>query len=230
MSVKGKVENIFSSIQGEGLFVGVKQLFIRFSGCNLTCSYCDTNTGNYTQYTAKELLTKVLSYTAQGRYHSISITGGEPLLQAEFLKKFLPLLKEHDLKVYLETNGTLPDDFKYVVDYVDFIALDFKLPSSTENKDYWAEHKSFLDLAAGKECFVKTIITPDTKTADFTKAAKIIEKADYINIPLIIQPQTEFVPLSEKFKKKLDGFMAKGFSYINDIRLIPQTHVFMDVE
>lgn len=230
MSIKGKVENIFSSFQGEGLFIGVKQLFIRLHGCNLTCSYCDTNTDNYKEYTSAELFSEVRKYFVKERYHSISITGGEPLMQSLFLKDFLPLLKESDLKVYLETNGTLVEDLKNVIEYVDYVAVDFKLPSTTSLKGYWEEHAEFLKMTAGKDCFVKVIVAPDTNKTDFIKAVKIIEKDDYINIPLIIQPQTEYVPLSEKFRKKIEGFVCEGSSYINDIRLIPQAHKFLDVE
>lgn len=229
MTTKGKVEEIFSSIQGEALYVGVKQLFIRFSGCNLTCSYCDTDTNNYKEYTPKELLEKVRKPLLEKKHHSVSITGGEPLLSLDFLKEFLPMLKEIDIRVYLETNGTLPDAFSQIIDYVDYVALDFKLPSTTKTNPYWDEHFKFLALCAGKDCFVKVIVNPDTTMADFITAVKIIKKADYINIPLIIQPQTEYVPLSKDFADKIDSFIEEGSSYINDIRLIPQTHKFLEL-
>ena len=92
MNNKVKIKEIFASIQGEGPYVGYKQLFIRFCGCNLKCNYCDTDfsaESNYREFTAQELAEEVNKYTD---VHSISLTGGEPLLSVEFLKEFLPLV------------------------------------------------------------------------------------------------------------------------------------------
>ncbi|MBO6087199.1 7-carboxy-7-deazaguanine synthase QueE [bacterium] len=94
MNNRVKIKEIFASIQGEGPYVGYKQLFIRFCGCNLKCNYCDTefsDKSDYKEYTAQELAQEVSKYAD---IHSISLTGGEPLLSTEFLKEFLPLIKK----------------------------------------------------------------------------------------------------------------------------------------
>ena len=91
-SKKVKIKEIFASIQGEGPYVGYKQLFIRFCGCNLKCNYCDTDfsaESDCMEFSATELAQEVNKYTD---VHSISLTGGEPLLSVEFLKEFLPLV------------------------------------------------------------------------------------------------------------------------------------------
>ena len=90
-----KVKEIFSSIQGEGPVVGYKQLFIRFCNCNLKCNYCDTefDKTNSEEFSPQELYKKITSEYNLKTFHSISLTGGEPLLSAEFLKEFLPLIK-----------------------------------------------------------------------------------------------------------------------------------------
>ncbi len=121
---------MFSSIQGEGIYIGERQIFVRFLMCNLSCSYCDTQDCLIPQKTYRVEQTpgkrdfKILNNpvgidelcgtvdqfnNVKGLNHSIAITGGEPLLQVDFLKNFFPKLKERGLTIYLETNGTMPE-------------------------------------------------------------------------------------------------------------------------
>ena len=138
--IKAKVSEIFKSIQGEGKYVGVSQVFVRFYGCNMRCSWCDTPyaigdvPGRFKEYSKGELLKSVKEIYKD--CHSLSLTGGEPLVQKDFIKDFLPLLKKHRIKTYLETNGVLPEELKEVVEGIDIIAMDIKLPSSTKCKPY----------------------------------------------------------------------------------------------
>jgi len=91
------VKEIFSSIQGEGLYAGEKQLFVRFCGCNLRCDFCDTDFSREgaREFSVAELKREILSLEPQ----TVSLTGGEPLLCVSFLNELLPL----DRKIYLET-------------------------------------------------------------------------------------------------------------------------------
>ena len=87
---------IFNSFQGEGLYVGERQTFVRLAGCNLTCQYCDTpqalTPGNKTE-NSQSLIELIGSFEKpKGVNHAICFTGGEPLLQVAFLKNFLPYL------------------------------------------------------------------------------------------------------------------------------------------
>ena len=87
--IKTKVKEFFVSIQGEGPYVGYKQLFIRFCQCNLCCKYCDTEYRaecDTKEYSANELLSIISQLDLQG-VHSISLTGGEPLLEVELDRK-----------------------------------------------------------------------------------------------------------------------------------------------
>ena len=88
---------IFSSIQGEGIFLGAKQIFVRFKRCNMACAYCDEELDRKAKrYSPLELMKEVkLLESARGPHHSVSLTGGEPLLYAEFLKSFLKILKKN---------------------------------------------------------------------------------------------------------------------------------------
>ena len=80
-----KLKELFASIQGEGPLVGYKQIFMRLCGCNLKCKYCDTDFDaiNAKEYTISELLEYVKKHS---ECHSVSLTGGEPLLHTSFIK------------------------------------------------------------------------------------------------------------------------------------------------
>lgn len=161
-----EIKEIFSSLQGEGIYQGVRQIFIRFAGCNLNCDYCDTPESKVQSEKCKvegakqeiknpvsskdliDLLTHNSSFITHnsGCFHSVSLTGGEPLLQVDFLEELIPVLKNLGLKIYLETNGTLPEALEKIVDSVDYIAMDIKFPSAT-GKDLFSEHNKFLQIS-----------------------------------------------------------------------------------
>ncbi|MDZ4172032.1 MAG: 7-carboxy-7-deazaguanine synthase QueE [Methanobacteriaceae archaeon] len=90
--MKAPIMEVFSSIQGEGLLIGRRQIFVRFAGCNLNCNYCDTPESRKSiagqQKTLEELQKDIMDIITPD-FHSISFTGGEPLLQANFIKTFL---------------------------------------------------------------------------------------------------------------------------------------------
>jgi organic radical activating enzyme len=229
---KADITEIFSSVQGEGIFLGARQVFIRFKKCNLNCAFCDVPKDLKTKdYTCSELIreTKFLE-NSKGPHHSVSLTGGEPLLYVEFLKDFLKFLKKEGLKSYLETNGTLPDNLSKIIDLIDIIAMDFKLPSSTREKEYWREHLEFLRIAMKKKVFVKAVVTPSTKGEDIEKAASLLRKVNE-RIPFILQPAT---PVRSS-DRKLDNGTLLSFmeivskNHLQNIRAIPQVHKILNV-
>ena len=118
--MKYKINEIFYSIQAEGFYAGTPAIFIRFSGCNLSCPWCDTkyhNEGKF--YTKDELEKKVFSMIPKNQKENIIIvfTGGEPTLQ---LKENEELLE--GMYRTIETNGLLP-----VPSWIDWITCSPKL-------------------------------------------------------------------------------------------------------
>lgn len=172
--MKGKITEIFDSIQGEGLYLGESQIFVRFYGCNLTCKYCDTQLESFMEYEPEELFKELKMY--RGRFHSVSFTGGEPLLQKDFLKEVLKLTRKDKISNYLETNGVLPEALKDVIEYLDFVAMDLKLPSSTGLPEFWEEHRAFLKIASKREVFLKTVICKSTEEEDLVKGLRLIRQ------------------------------------------------------
>lgn len=229
-----EVIDIFSSIQGEGIFLGARQIFIRFKRCNLSCVFCDEDLDRKAKrYTPLELMKEVKAIELnKGPHHSVSLTGGEPLLYAEFLKGFLKILKKNrNFKSYLETNGTLPYELSKIIDLVDIVAMDFKLPSSTGGKPYWSEHLEFLKIASKKKVFVKAVVTPDTKKEDIEKAIGLVKRMKG-GIPFVLQPAT---PLkfgdNDVSKDALLGFLEVGLkNNIRNIRIMPQVHKMLGIK
>lgn len=212
-----KVSEVFKSLQGEGPYAGVEQVFVRFFGCNLTCKFCDTKLSYYSEKTLSDLLRCIDSFS---NYHSLSMTGGEPLLWVDFLKEFLPMLKQRKLKTYLETNGTLHENLADIIDYLDIIAMDFKLPSSTGMEDFWRQHRDFLKVAKQQEVFVKAVIGKDTISKDIELAIKIIQ-SEKVDLFFVLQPEN---PYEEILSAKLENFSDICKTNGINFGIIPQMH------
>ena len=146
-----KVNEIFYSIEGEGIRQGYPCVFLRLAGCNLNCSYCDTGYAKHlsqgTEMSEEAVLKEVLSYDCP----RVTITGGEPLLSLS--EELLAGLWDEGVEVNIETNGSL-DPRPFMMSNV-IITMDYKLPSSgmegEMNEDYIDElrGKDVLKFVAG---------------------------------------------------------------------------------
>jgi 7-carboxy-7-deazaguanine synthase len=125
-----RVSEIFRSIQGEGRSQGLITTFVRLSGCNLNCAWCDTP---YARTGGKEVpvgdIFQAVEFSSCGR---VCITGGEPLLQRDGVVALAERLHGAGYRVEIETNGTL--DFSPLQKYAS-ICMDVKCPSSGEKSD-----------------------------------------------------------------------------------------------
>lgn len=231
---KAPILEIFSSIQGEGIFLGARQIFVRFKDCNLRCFFCDEELDRPSkEYTSLELMNEIKSLElSSGPHHSVSLTGGEPLLHTDFLKIFLKIFKKNrSFKCYLETNGTLPDELAAVIDMVDIVAMDFKLPSSTGERPFWKEHFEFLKIALKKKVFVKAVVTTNTVESDVEDAVGLIKRMKG-SIPFILQPATPVSPDDSMIAKdRLLEFLEIGLRQgLDNMRVIPQVHKMLNVK
>jgi 7-carboxy-7-deazaguanine synthase len=230
---KAEITDIFSSIQGEGIFVGARQIFVRFKTCNMACEFCDTpNDGAVKEYSPTQLLNEIkILDDANRSHHSVSLTGGEPLVYTGFLEIFLPLLKKHGFRSYLETNGTLPNELEKIIGFTDIVAMDFKLPSSTGGREYWKEHLEFLKIASGKKVFVKAVVTSKTEAGDIEKAVSLIRQVNK-NIPFIVQPATPVKKSDARLgENRLLEFLDIALkNQIENSRVIPQMHKVLGIK
>lgn len=221
---------VFQSIQGEGKYAGVNQVFVRFFECNMHCHWCDTphsigdTTRKYREVTLEDLLKEIKA--AWPGSHSVTLTGGEPLLQADVLAALIPELHAAGMPVHLETNGILPGDLEKVIDGVDVVAMDIKMPSSTRCRPYWEEHRKFLDIARRREVFVKTVITRETDAEDLRQTVELMAAVDPA-IPLILQPNT--FELGQGVMETCRQFYLTANQRLEDVRVLPQMHKIMKV-
>jgi 7-carboxy-7-deazaguanine synthase len=218
--MKAKISDVFFSVQGEGIYAGSPQVFVRFYGCMCSCRFCDTPLTAYEKYNPLELYRKIKGFTR--RYHSLCLTGGEPLLQKDFLKQFLRLIKYDGIITYLETNGILAEELGELITDIDIIAMDFKLPSSTAMGEYWKQHRKFLKVALQKEVFIKLVICSQTDQRDLDRAIALILKLRARRIPLVLQPN--FFELSRQLLAKMQVFKRYCSGYLPCVQVIPQLH------
>ncbi|MBT0653137.1 7-carboxy-7-deazaguanine synthase QueE [Geomobilimonas luticola] len=237
---------LFSSIQGEGMLVGLRQVFLRFHGCNLSCDYCDTvspappavcqlegtpGRRDFLPAANPVALNRIVGILEgwergwPGLHHSLSLTGGEPLLNHETLQEWLPVLRRQ-LPIYLETNGVLHSALESVIQHIDHVSMDIKLPSTSNCGDLWDRHREFLRVARDKKLFVKTVIGSCTEEWEISRTCETIAAIDR-TIPLILQPVTDReggVSIPPKLVLELQELACR---YLAEVRVIPQTHRFM---
>lgn len=236
-----QVVEIFSSLQGEGLHAGERMLFVRFGSCNLRCRYCDTPQGLCDPESCRvetpprsgsfESIQNPLSAAALSEVIAafddpwIAITGGEPLLQASFLEEWLPAVSPHR-RVLLETNGVRHDALKRVLPLVHVVSMDLKLPSSTGGSSLWSEHAEFLraTIAAGREVYVKIVVTAETTDADLQQAIALITRVNRF-IPTVLQPVTPTLAMNRPIPQERLGAVERlCHAYLEDVRTVPQLH------
>lgn len=223
--MEAKISEVFRSIQGEGIYVGVSQVFVRFYGCSLKCRFCDTQLNRFEEINTLELIKKIKPLS--DNLHSLAITGGEPLEQADFLKIFLSLARKENFKIYLETNGVLYNGLKDLIDFIDIVSMDIKLPSSTGLKAFWQEHQNFLEIASEKDVFIKTVICLSTTEEDLTRAVSLISQNNK-KVPLVLQPDT--FELNQELLNKILAFKDIASASLEDVRIIPQIHKLTGVK
>ncbi len=245
------VVEIFSSVQGEGLLLGERQLFLRFAGCNLCCAYCDTLGAQTPPETARlertagrqdfarapsamtaEEVAEALRHLVRPQanlHHSVSLTGGEPLLHARFLQQLLPHLGDLGLRVYLETNGTLAEELALVIEGLDVVCADIKLPSATGQAPLWGAHEMFLlTLAAYDDPtrldFVKVIVAANSTPEEIDRAARLTAG---INPQMVLVLQS-VTPVNAEVlapsPRQMLELQAVAKRHVTQVRVIPQVH------
>ncbi len=246
MQLTAPICEVFTSAQGEGLLLGVRQVFVRLRGCNLSCCYCDTpqarttdgpcnieddpGSGRFTQrgnpISVGQLLDIIDSQIQAdgGTHHSIALTGGEPLLCPEYLYALAAGLQQRDQRTYLETAGHLPEALERVLPAVDYIAMDWKLPSTLDKPLDTSQQTRFLHLAQQRECFIKMPVTDNISEEEVRQALRAISEVTRA-VPLVLQPVTPGVGgCYPPDAQTLLQWQAVARKYVDDVRIIPQCH------
>lgn len=266
---EGFVSEIFCSLQGEGPLVGQRQVFFRTAGCAEACRWCDTvyskvrsprcvvhgQNGEDTRTLPNPISAEVAAneILAAARKDepaaTVSITGGEPLEQGDFVLDVASRCKDTGLGVYLETNGLHDAEFAALIPHVDVVAMDIKLPSAT-GAVAWKRHEAFLARAfngatrggeashgnvGSLKLFVKVVVDDRSTAREIEMAAKLVASADP-GIPFVLQPESRMI-MSKRvtpdtlrcFRQLLVSGREAAAAFLDDVRVIPQVHKILAI-
>jgi 7-carboxy-7-deazaguanine synthase len=204
-----KVVEKFTSINGEGTRAGELAVFVRFKGCNLRCSYCDTMWANeadcsYEEETPEEITNYVLATGIR----NVTLTGGEPLLQKD-IRELIHLLLQPGLRVEIETNGAVR--LSEFCEERPIFTMDYKLPSSGCEEHMIAENMELLEIN-------DTVKFVCGSQEDLVKALEVIQTYD-----LTSRCHVYFSPVFGSIEPvQMVEFMLEH--QLNDVRLQIQMH------
>lgn len=211
-----KVNEIFYSIEGEGIRAGYPCVFIRLQGCNLNCSYCDTRYACEDQKCEDLQVQEIIERVQEHGCSRVTITGGEPTLQSE-LADLVKALTMRNFKVNVETNGTISasDILEITEGYLSLITMDHKSPSSGMNS-----HMSIDNYLGLRPTDVLKFVVGSRE--DLVDADRVIKA-------LAIQhkcPRFYLSPVFGKIEPKDIVEFMKEHHY-NDVRIQLQMHKFI---
>ena len=195
-----KVSEIFTSFQGEGPYIGTPATFLRLYGCNLNCQWCDTDISTYEMLSVDDVAEILITQMEFNNINLLVITGGEPTLQMEEIKRLIKELPD-DIKIQLETNGSI---FEYLPE-IEYVI------SPKEDKE-----KVFENYYKHENVFFKFVIT---SKEDIDEVISIKNKYDY----------DKTIWLQGEFSKDalMADLIRENFPRLENIKLSVQTHKYL---
>ena len=231
MSKKMPIMEIFGpTIQGEGMVVGQKTMFVRTGGCDYSCSWCDSAfTWNGEQkaemMTAKEVFARLLE-VGDLNFNHVTISGGNPALIDEPMKELIDLLHTEGIDVGLETQGSM---WKGWMRFIDDLTISPKPPSSRMVTDWFILDESIKRLTEHGTNFTLKVVVFNNE--DFDYAKKVHQR--YPNVEFYVsvgnEDSQETGDISKRLLEKLDWLWEKVLSdpEANDFRPLPQLHTLV---
>lgn len=252
-ALTGNFVELFSSVQGEGPYVGASTLFVRLGVCDLRCRWCDSP---HTWRAAASCRIQVARGSAAfceianpapvaaivaaaealevGRHAFVSLTGGEPLLQPDVVIALAEALQGDGPQIHLETHGLATAALERVVDRIDVVSMDWKLASDVRREgesfkearaDFHDEHEAFLRVATrAPSVFVKIVVTTSTRDDEVLEAARRIARVAEGTL-LVLQPVTPRGSVTERpGAEQMLALAAAAEAILPEVRVIPQTH------
>lgn len=208
-----RVAEKFVSINGEGQRAGELAVFIRFTGCNLSCSYCDTMWANekdcpYEEMTPEE----IYDYILESGVKNVTLTGGEPLIHDNIYELVCLLSENKDIRVEIETNGSIDIEKFKKLENPPSITLDYKTLSSGMEDKMLIKNYEYLD---------------EGDTVKFVSGSvEDLKKAKYISEKYINKAKVYISPIFGSIEPcEIVDFMKNN--NMNNVRLQLQLHKFI---
>ncbi len=216
---------------------GTRAVFLRFAGCNLACSYCDTpaagtrldafpvqGDAGRTEIGNPVECSELIDIVARGfECRGLAVlTGGEPLLQISALSHVINGLKEKGFRTYLETNGTLPEAMREVRATVDFVSMDIKLPAGQKGRDLSREHRRFLEAIEEGRGAVKIVIPGEASEGEVLAAVRLVADVRPA-LPVFLQPVFRRAK-PEVVGERLLHLQRAALTLLRDVRISVQMH------
>ncbi len=268
-TLRAPVMEVFASIQGEGLFVGEPQVFVRLRGCPLRCRWCDTPGSWPLAGTPRLRVTRAAAGRAPrgaaptlaappdleadgassfqiatwvsaldpGARRSVSVTGGEPLLWPELVRELKTFLAPR--RVHLETAAAHPRALARVLERVDHVSLDLKLPADLDQpvdppgperepsprdaREWSAVRREVLRLVDGRDACAKLVLAGGRPALLYEPLLDDLAR-HAARVPLVIQPVTPQNGVAAPSRAELEDVVERALERGLVVRVLPQVH------
>ncbi|GAB4281137.1 MAG: 7-carboxy-7-deazaguanine synthase QueE [Candidatus Rifleibacteriota bacterium] len=245
--IQGNISEIFASIQGEGLYIGTMQLFIRLSGCKFRCKRCELKEFQQDQeffsirpfpglrslkminpVTPEALIKKLEKVYNLNDFFCISLLGGEPLQQCLFVERLLKLLKQKNLRTFIETNGLLPDEYIRVKDLADLLCVDLKISKAWGfNGKLEHKHRKIITNSDPTKTYFRILLDSND---DSEAIISQIQSFDMKEFDLVLQPFS-YAPshINDWDTSTILEWIKLFKPYFRRVRWIPQVHKLLRI-
>ncbi|MFQ5940610.1 MAG: 7-carboxy-7-deazaguanine synthase QueE [Nitrososphaerales archaeon] len=236
--MKVSFSEIFTSVEGEGIYFGTKTLFVRLAGCHLKCFWCDTpyalSMKDGKEHEVSDVLNMIDKNLLPNTY-KVNFTGGEPLLQHMAVLEMARHVKNKGLRTYIESSCFDAERFEELLPYIDICKVEFKLRDSevVDSKHYEKllenELKCLKEAVENKKAtYIKVVVSSLSDKKEFEELAKMIfdtiKPADIEGF--IIQP---VYGTSEPQLDQLFQFYDVVYPYYEQVRIVPQLQKVLGV-
>ena len=261
--VAAPVMEVFASFQGEGRYVGQPQVFLRLAGCPLRCTWCDTP-GSWDPRPTRTARIDAVEGTLRedrlaspfqaalwvasvepGEPRTVSVTGGAPLVWPEFVRALRPMLAPR--RIHLETAGAHPEALARVLDHVDHVSLDLKLPADMDapvelrplgdedapsattepapvsEADWTLARRRCLDLVADRDACAKVVVSDGHPARTWEPLFEDVARRAP-ELPVFVTPATPVRDVRAPSMERLVEVVEHARDLDLDVRVLPQVH------